>query len=636
MSITARSLIFALLLASPLTAAPKDVADHFPADAVLYVEVNQPGAVAKDLGAFLKGTVFENALPALDKIREKQLPEAHFDRSAPGLLSTLLGPEMLKEVPRFQGLALAVTGFDKQGDPEFLAVVLPGESQLPGFAMRAYLSSHPSLRKIATTEGVDLYQESMTQFVDDPLVAPNNGEPARQVRDFGPFYAYREGLLAIGSRKELVSAAIQKHLGKDTSAALASAPSFKPLLLVREKPGILVHGDVRRLFEHLAIRAKQGKELEPFFTVALRKMLPNDRVRTFTARLEITAQGMRLEGALALVPQASAPLAELLTGPALATDDLHRVPQNASLAFALNLPEGPPRLPRLLGIGDAFVHAAGGLGPNASELIKELEEKKILSSADVEKIQQVLVVLPPAITWPKGVMPAPTLLFRTTTPEAAETLLAAIPAILEAIGSEKPELIAETIEGVKVQTIGAKASRLGVPFHFARHGRDLALGTDRQFLALCLKADPAKSVASLKDVSEHLKSAENSALVGTWRWPEIMHPPKTDASGGFWKPFTQPVYDGPSELSLRILGQPYMTLREIVVPLVEMPPLFVSLARQGDELRFVFDQRDPTKARVKLFQRYLEFLSYVGVVPPWARGQSYDEPPLLVPGLRGQ
>ena len=52
----------------------------------------------------------------------------------------------------------------------FIAVLLTGESQLPGFLMRAFLSAHPDLRKIGAVEGVDLYQERSVVYLDDPLL----------------------------------------------------------------------------------------------------------------------------------------------------------------------------------------------------------------------------------------------------------------------------------------------------------------------------------------------------------------------------------------------------------------------------------------------------------------------------------
>ena len=58
--------------------APKptpDVADFFPADVLAYAEVSRPALVAGELKALAKGSVLDDILPHLDKIRERQNPK---------------------------------------------------------------------------------------------------------------------------------------------------------------------------------------------------------------------------------------------------------------------------------------------------------------------------------------------------------------------------------------------------------------------------------------------------------------------------------------------------------------------------------------------------------------------------------
>ena len=98
----------------PISGAPKDVAELFPADSLAYLEMCKPGETAKDIAAFFKGSILENPLPTLDKMRTTNgagIREA-------GLLTAFFGPEMLKEASRFHGIAVALTGFDKRGNPE--------------------------------------------------------------------------------------------------------------------------------------------------------------------------------------------------------------------------------------------------------------------------------------------------------------------------------------------------------------------------------------------------------------------------------------------------------------------------------------------------------------------------------------
>src|SRR5207247_243759 len=69
------------------------------------------------------------------------------------LAGLLLSPEVLRELGRMRGAAVAVTGMDKEekGMPEFVAIILPGESNAPSFLMRTFVvathSSHATVGK---------------------------------------------------------------------------------------------------------------------------------------------------------------------------------------------------------------------------------------------------------------------------------------------------------------------------------------------------------------------------------------------------------------------------------------------------------------------------------------------------------
>src|SRR5262245_2436795 len=114
------AIIAAILLANAadLQAQPKEIANLFPANTVLYAEVNQPAVVAKDVAAFLKGSVFETHAPSFGQLGTA--PGGGIETTNAGLLIACLAPEMLKETAKFNGVACGIVGFDKHGEPELL------------------------------------------------------------------------------------------------------------------------------------------------------------------------------------------------------------------------------------------------------------------------------------------------------------------------------------------------------------------------------------------------------------------------------------------------------------------------------------------------------------------------------------
>lgn len=596
--------LFACLLVLPVVfwpaaahAAPKDVAELFPADSLAYLEMCQPGATAKDLAAFFKGSVLENALPALDKIRDTHGQGIH----EAGLLTAFFGPEMLKEANRFHGVAVALTGFDKRGDPEFVAVILAGDSQLPGFVMRAFLSSHPTLHKVDLIEDIGLYVERVNQFIDDPLLG--NPGMRREARNTGPVFAYEPGIILVGSNREHVASAIRRWKQKEKSESLAGKTAFKKAADQRQTTGLFLFADAKRLLERQAMPARDRKGPEPFTTELLRKLLPPAGVETCTARLEFKPQGLDMRCSLKLVPKANNALANLLAGPGLEIADLNGFVKETPLAVALNLPSGEQRLPHLLEFLDRLAKATGTLGPTASEIVREMEEKKTLTSGSLAKIDRLSIVLPPPASWPKGSSPLPTFVMHAETAEALESLENSIPVILELFGGQKADPVTETIDGVKIRSLEAKASPMGMALHYARREKLLAVGADRRFLAACVLADPASSLAAVPEVGETLKSDGKPSLLAAWNWSATLLPAKPD------KPNAK---KAPSPLETDGLigrdgrpAQPSVPF-EVFEGLRGLPPLIVTLSSQADELRLELRQRDPRGLRAAAIYRWFD------------------------------
>lgn len=590
--------LFTLLCTvSAARAEPADVAELFPADTLLYVEANQPGAVGKDLTAYLKGTVFANNPPDFKPLRQRQ--DGGFNSSPAGLIAAMLAPEMLKEFGQFKGLAGGIVGFDRQGEAEWLLALLPGDSKLPGFLLKNYITHRADIRKVTSVEGVDLYQRGIIQFGDDPL-APNGPQPVEKMAPIGPVYVNHAGLILIGTSREHVSAAIRRFKEKEKSGSLRSSPAFKSLVEERAKPGILMLADARRIAEQADRSYRDEYEGAPTPWLALNNLLPAKSFTTLTARMEFKDNDVCLRARLRLDTKAMSPLERLLEGASLSSADLNKLPADSPFALTVALPR-EQRANRLLTALDAIIRSTGTLGPNASEVLQELESSKLLSRDDLAKVTRITIAQPPTAGWVKNQTPVPMLLVHAE--EAAlDKLEAAIPTVLEILSGFKADPVAETIDGVRIRSLEAKASPLGRTIHYGRHAGAIGVGTDRKTLAHLL-VTPSRPNPLL----QHL---DQPAIVCVWNWVETMRGSQTSSGkkdagprggvilGGY--PQSGPYYPGMPNRPLRLTP-------DALTGLEGLPPLVMSLARRDDQLVIDIRQSDPKGIRAKGISRLFEW-----------------------------
>lgn len=595
-----------ILSASSARAEPKNIAELFPANSLVYVEFCQPGATAKQIASFLKGSALENALPVLNKLREKPRATETIDTTEAGLLSTLLGPEMLKEAGRFKGIAAALTGFKKTGEPEFVAIVLTGESQLPGFLMRAFLSANSDLRKVASIDGLDLHQENQAQLVDiDGAIAPQGMVVENQEKLTGPVYAYESGIIVSGSDKEIVSATIRRWKGKAPAESLAGQKSFMAVAVERAKPGLFLYSNAKLFLEKLYALNERTSDVDPSAWVILKKLLPPSAVETLTARLTLSDQGIELRSALRLNSKTPGLLGELLTGPSLTAADLGCMVKGGEWSLFMNLPEGEQRLARLLAVIDVVIKATGSLGPTASEFVRELDEKKILSSKMLGKIKRITLSMPPMASGAKGDHPLPALLVHTDDVEALSALRTAIPEILTLLGGQKADAVVETIGTVKVHSLEAKASPTGVVFHFGCTDKALAIGTDRNSIAAMLTPNASKLIKGPDGQAISQNSVKDATVIGLWNWAQMLQSPDADKSKEISSPPTGGPFSPPS-ITGRLHAIQQQEFRRI---LSGLPLLVMSLGRVENELRLEVRQNDPNGLRAKAIDGWFEWFT---------------------------
>src|SRR5262249_42960178 len=150
--------LLSLSLGSLRAAEPiKDPAELLPAGTLAYGELRQPGPLVKEFAGLFEDSALGNVPDSLARLwgKDGEAPSRRTMHEV-GAIGLFLSPEIVHEAGRLQGAAVAVTGI-KEGRPQFVAIVLPGESNGPGFIMRAFLTME-KVRPLRDVEGVKLYQ----------------------------------------------------------------------------------------------------------------------------------------------------------------------------------------------------------------------------------------------------------------------------------------------------------------------------------------------------------------------------------------------------------------------------------------------------------------------------------------------
>jgi hypothetical protein len=208
-------------------APPADLADLFPPGTLAYAEVVNPAELAPELAAVFKGTAMEDSIPFIHRMKDssKSLLELNGKRHV-AILGLLTSPEMLAEFKKVR-VAVALTGFTDNGDPDFAIVVLTHDSPAAGVAARAFVTLTPGLRKVAEVAKVPVFQYRSANISTD-----NNGIPIIQkdkpLTDgpSEPTFAYTPGLFVLGSNKTAIGHAIRRFTGEEKGGALGGVPAF--------------------------------------------------------------------------------------------------------------------------------------------------------------------------------------------------------------------------------------------------------------------------------------------------------------------------------------------------------------------------------------------------------------------------
>lgn len=572
-------------------APPADVADLFPPGTLAYAELHNPAEVGPQLGALFKGTPLEDSIPFIDarKGAAKTLQEMQAKQDL-ALLALFVSPEMLADFKKLGGVAVGLTGFDAEGQPEVALAVLTGDSAVAGLAARAFLTTNTSFRKVAEVSKVPVFQSRPPAVAYEPNGTPRleTGKPPTEAPHERTF-AYTPGLFVAGTSKAAITPLIRRFLGEEKTA-LRGADGFKAAAAEFRKPGLFFYADAPALVTKLDAAGRARGEAFESELFAWLKLTANPKaLKAVAGCVQFRDGGLSVAVSGTFDPAQKSPLADLFAGPPVKADALHHVRAPASFAATVNLPE-KNRAAALVGFLDAIAKAGGELGRLPSDVVKDVQANHKVPLADglLAKVGSVTVIVPAKQDLPKGAKPIPTFVLHTDDAATATAFEEALPKIVGELAGEKPsQPSSETVSGVTVLSLPGTALPWKSPVHYARKDTVLVIGQDRKLVAAALIPDASSSVAGgprplvvpAGDLA--LLGAVNlGELVGLVEIPITTGPPRP--AGGFGPRIRRgEALSGPEELVKEV----EKARAAFLAAFGELPPAAVAVRRSGNELR---------------------------------------------------
>ncbi len=592
------------VLVGPALAQPKDPAELLPADTLAYLELREPGPVAREVQGLIKGSDLENMPATLARFRAHLAPGAQFWRLQDvGVFGLMFSPEVLAEAGRLRGAAVAVTGIGKDGEPDVVAVVLAGDSHGPTFVLRAYLTMD-NLRTVGQVEGVTLFRAQRTPFMGVGRVGGGGPPPAPRAEEYGPVYALLSDTVIIGSTTHGVEDVIRRIKGKAKGPTLAEDAAFRTAGELRSRPGFFGYANVAALGSKVEelLRQRGDRMMLPATGLLLTELVSHKALKTAVASLTLHQGEIDLRAHIQFNARQPSPLLEVLPSGKADLQVLHAIPKDSLFTATIALPDGEKRWHRFLALADAIAKKFGAGDQPVSKQVEAVEGTAGLKfGPDVfGKIAgATLAVLPPA----KGVRnPEPTLLLvvEAVDADAARSLEEVLPKLVGlAGGGEAPSPTTERVQGQRVRSLPGDALPWRSALHYGRQGKLLVLGQERRVVARAL-VDSGKQGGLLgqEAVAATLRDVHDPFAVAVWpvgktllqmfalRWSAAA--PAPAAGGPVPAPPPPAVPGGGTSVS----ASDEKLMQEFTRALDPVPPLVISLTREPGRLSLHLHQPD--------------------------------------------
>ncbi len=379
-----------VLLAGSEAAAQgfKSPAEVVPAKTLAYVELRQPGALAKEVARLLEGSYLSDVPDSLAPLLKKNPGSRRRGPDEASIAGLIFAPEVLQEFGRLQGAAFAMTGMDpeERDMPEFVVIVQPGDSHAPGFLMRLLMTTLASygssnfdgkirtemrggFERIGECEGVGLYRT-----VSRHMQFGDKGEPIGKpkIKTFGPAVARLPDAILIGST-DLVKDVIRRIKGKGNGPSLAELPAFqKASKDFQVKPGIVAFANPTGVMELLE-KVDLGREGRQALEIA--KAIVNPKAFVAVGdQLSLDNSTLTYRRRIYLDPKEKSPIVELLPNTGFPRGLLAYAPADALVFAAMSNDQGEKRFQQIIELSDTIAKIPGQRD-SLSQIIAKMEEK---------------------------------------------------------------------------------------------------------------------------------------------------------------------------------------------------------------------------------------------------------------------
>jgi hypothetical protein len=355
----------------------RNPAEILPAKTLVYFQLREPGTFLKEVAGLFEGSALDNVPASLHKLRagvqEAGPAGSSRELTAFGLL---FSPEALKEVQRIHGAAIAVTGLAGPEGPDYVAILLPGASTLPGFALKAFAMTQG--RPDGDVEGVTLYRQFHMLGI-----RAGRGDSAPRPREwaepYGPAVATADGVSLIGS-PAAVKDVIRRIKGLGRGDTLAAAAGFRRANAeMGNHPGPFGYVNLPELVKVIERQGFRGQEQA---VKAVEEHVNPSAFEALTAAATLQNGALRIRVVGLLDPLKKNRVLDVLPSAAVQTELLHFTPDDTVAAAALSNAEGVKRWQDLLKLADDVVTAITGSNGAPAAGVAQLENALDLNIAN--------------------------------------------------------------------------------------------------------------------------------------------------------------------------------------------------------------------------------------------------------------
>jgi hypothetical protein len=592
-------LLAVLLPAGPARAENKEILDLLPASTLACLEVRQPERLSREVLALVKGSALEELPATMARFRATMGEEAPFWLQGPASeMILLLSPELIAEAGRMQGGAVALTGLGKDGSPQIVGFLQAGDSHLPSFYMRGYMT-FTNVLPAGEVEGVTLYRERRRDWsrARKGALAPGAPPPQSEYVDSGPVMAQLPGLLVFGSSVDAVKDVVRRYKGKSAEPALSSVRAYREAAALRDRPGLFGHLDVEALAGQIEDAVKQKQLPAPPWNLCKAVINP-EAMRSLSASLTLNNGNLELHARLRLDDRKKSPLLELLPEKPARVELLRHAPRETVLSLTLDLADGDRRWQKVVGLLDVVATVQGQSELNLpSKALKELEEKLTfpIGKGVLDRVAGASLLLVPGEK--PGALILPLLVVEATEAEGARFLQEKLPLLVSLGADEAPRPARVDVEGLNVWNLPAPGLPEIKTLYYGRHGKTLVLGASDRGVARALGAESKKEgLLAQEKVALALKDLDGPVVLGVASVGQLL----VQAAPNFgvfdqrrFQPVPVPKGAGPAPKveppkPPRVADKVMQAVNEAAA---NLPPLVLTVRRQKDEL--TLDARQP-------------------------------------------